>query len=528
MNIFPGKLYNEGYNVNIMHNYESVPYPVPVNVPSISSLIASQWDHSQQWKIPTCEMLTQSSNADRQMKHDIDLNADSDYGFIRGHQIDGRCLFPATGYLVLVWKTFAQLNHYEDYRQMSVLFEHIQIHRATICSLNNKIVFHVNILSNSGQFEIIENNAIIVTGRISLSEQLMMQQYHCSTSFDKNTVHLQTNEIYRDFNLRGYEYSGLFRNIQCMTIDGTHGELRWNDEWISYLDTMLQVHLIPSQGLQLPTRIDSLRIHPQVHAQSIASSTSVCSVYVDYWNSLCLSGGVELIGLHCTGTSKKVKQQNAIVESYEFVPWTMDNIDNELRSSLYLIMENTLTTTAMSVCQIGGEQSTDDIMNFYLQQPSIKSLEFTLISSLPNDDINSTINRHENLSSITLSMDLIIVHRNDTHVYDWNTIVSTCKSTGFILVSTDIVDAQQQLQAARFIPIVQHSTYHLWRKSSQECLHHTIVHIDNPTYEWMNELKVLLTSPILQRIWLVSNQYDNGILGFFHCLRREPGGQVLR
>ena len=264
-----GKLYNEGVNINIMSNYESIQYPVPVNVPFISPLIASQWDHSQQWKIPTFEMFTQSLGSAQQAKHEIDLNDSSEYSFIIGHQIDGRCLFPATGYLVLVWKTFAKLNNYEDYRQMSVLFEQVQIHRATICSLTNKVIFYVNILPTNGTFEIIENNTIIVTGKISLSEQLTMQKFHQKNQLNSNEKYLQTNEIYRDFNLRGYEYSGLFRGINQITIDGTYGELKWNNDWISYLDTMLQVHLIPSQGLQLPTRIDSLRIDPKLHLESI-------------------------------------------------------------------------------------------------------------------------------------------------------------------------------------------------------------------------------------------------------------------
>ncbi|CAF4219853.1 unnamed protein product, partial [Rotaria sordida] len=37
-----GKLYNEGVNLNIMSNYSPVQYPVPVNVPFISPLIAAQ------------------------------------------------------------------------------------------------------------------------------------------------------------------------------------------------------------------------------------------------------------------------------------------------------------------------------------------------------------------------------------------------------------------------------------------------------------------------------------------------------
>ncbi|CAF3883682.1 unnamed protein product, partial [Rotaria sp. Silwood1] len=278
------------------------------------------------------EMFTQSLGSTQQAKHEIDLNDDSEYSFVIGHQIDGRCLFPGTSYLVLVWKTFAKLHNYEDYRQISVLFEQIQIHRATICLLTNKIIFYVNILPTNGTFEITENNTIIVTGRISLSEQLTMQKFHKQIKLNNTEKNLQTNEIYRDFNLRGYEYSGLFRGINQINIDGTYGELIWNNEWISYLDTMLQVHLITSQGLQLPTRIDSLRIDPKYHLESISSLTSTCSVYVDYWNSLCFSGGIELFGLHCTATSKKHKQQNTILESYLFVPFDNINITDELEA----------------------------------------------------------------------------------------------------------------------------------------------------------------------------------------------------
>ena len=515
-------------NVNIMANYESVAYPVPVNVPFISSLIASQWDHSQQWKIPTYEMFSQSSGVGQQVKHEIDLNDDSEYAFIRGHQIDGRCLFPATGYLTLVWKTFAKLHHYEDYRDMSVLFEQIQIHRATICSLSNKITFYVNILPNNGLFEIIENHTVVVTGRISISEQLTMQQFFAQKSLDDTTNILQSNEIYRDFNLRGYEYAGLFRGIHRMNIDGAFGELTWQDEWISYLDTMLQVHLIPSQGLQLPTRIDSLRIHPQLHVQSIPTGTSLCPVYVDAWNSLCFSGGVELFGLHCTGTSKKAKQQNTILESYEFVPWDDETILDELKSTLYLIAENTLSTS-MSVCQIGDEALSNEAVNFYLQQPSIKTLDYTLISPTPSDHLNQKIHVVDNFSAIPSPVDLMIVQGEETDTIDWEKVFLTCKANGFLLLPMKLAtEVKNRLQTAGFISIARRSTYHLWRKVAQEAVHDKIIEIDDPNYSWIEQIKASLTDSTANRIWLVSKQFDNGILGFFQCLRREPNGQALR
>ncbi|CAF4365440.1 unnamed protein product, partial [Rotaria sordida] len=140
---------------------------------------------------------------------------------------------------------------------------------------------------------------------------------------------------------------------------------------------MLQVHLITSQGLQLPTRIDSLRIDPNHHLESISSLTSTCSVYVH---------------------QKKNKQQNTLLESYLFVPFDNINIINELETCLYLILENTLTTTTtLSLCQIGNEKLSEEIFNFYSQQPSIKSLDYTLVTSLSHDEINKKINLIENL-----------------------------------------------------------------------------------------------------------------------------------
>ncbi|CAF4607593.1 unnamed protein product, partial [Rotaria magnacalcarata] len=109
----------------------------------------------------------------------------------------------------------------------------------------------------------------------------------------------------------------------------------------------------------------------------------------------------------------------------------------ELQTCLYLILENNLTT-ALSLCQIGNEKLSEEIFNFYSQQPSIKSLEYTLVTSLSEDEINKKINLVENLSSTTTAVDLVIVNNIETNIYDWEKLFSLCKSNGFILVSSDI------------------------------------------------------------------------------------------
>ncbi|CAF1567964.1 unnamed protein product, partial [Rotaria sordida] len=132
---------------------------------------------------------------------------------------------------------------------------------------------------------------------------------------------------------------------------------------------------------------------------------------------------------------------------------------------------------------------------FYSQQPSIKSLDYTLVTSLSNDEINKKINLIENLSSTTIitTVDLVIVNKTETNIYDWEKLLSICKLNGFILFSSD-----------------------------------TIVNIYDKNFQWIEQIKILSSSSSLRRVWLISNQIDNGIIGFFNCLRREPGGQSLR
>lgn len=66
-----------------------------------------------------------------------DMNPESPDYYMIGHCIDGRVLYPATGYLVLAWRTLmrslgAVMEH------TPVIFEDVTIHRATILPKTGK------------------------------------------------------------------------------------------------------------------------------------------------------------------------------------------------------------------------------------------------------------------------------------------------------------------------------------------------------------------------------------------------------
>lgn len=66
----------------------------------------------------------------------------------------GRNLYPATGYLVLVWETLGMMMG-ELFTEVSVVFENVRFQRATNIPKEGNLEFIVMIQKGSGNFEVI-------------------------------------------------------------------------------------------------------------------------------------------------------------------------------------------------------------------------------------------------------------------------------------------------------------------------------------------------------------------------------------
>lgn len=63
----------------------------------ISPLI--RWEHSSDWMLPICSEIDWIKSGVRSYQITLEHN---EHHYIAGHVVDGRTLFPATGYLVSV------------------------------------------------------------------------------------------------------------------------------------------------------------------------------------------------------------------------------------------------------------------------------------------------------------------------------------------------------------------------------------------------------------------------------------------
>lgn len=122
-------MYTEGADPNIERLYPSVKFPVPRGTPTISDLI--RWNHSQSFHV--ARWAPQSGESHREFKLD---KKDS---YLMDHKIDGRSLFPATGYVILAWEALASKLQ-KKMETLPVKIQNFRIHRATIISNQSKVL----------------------------------------------------------------------------------------------------------------------------------------------------------------------------------------------------------------------------------------------------------------------------------------------------------------------------------------------------------------------------------------------------
>ncbi|GBN56586.1 Fatty acid synthase [Araneus ventricosus] len=316
-----GRLYTAGLNPDIEKLYPQVQFPVPKGTPMISPLI--KWDHSESWCVAKWD-----KNANRsQMITEVNVGSDeSPDKYILDHRIDGRCLYPVAGYLVLVWKVLAEIKG-TDVMSLPVTFEEVKIHRAAVLSREASTNFLVEI-TNAGEFEISEGDMTVCSGRIySQEESVRTDSSELLKSNDFKSLPLNQNDIYKELKLRGYDYGPTFQGLAGADIEGTKGLLKWTGEWVVFLDTMLQVSILgsPKRALCLPTRIQNIKIDPILHKTVMNSALKECNgvpVFHDENTKRIISGGVVFKDLKTSFAPRRIQsKQIPLLEEYRFIPY---------------------------------------------------------------------------------------------------------------------------------------------------------------------------------------------------------------
>ncbi|KAL1462250.1 hypothetical protein WDU94_014101, partial [Cyamophila willieti] len=263
-------------------------------------------------------------NNSGQDEYEISLKNDEDKS-LAGHKINGRVLYPAAGYLTLVWKVLSKSKE-EWFENVGVQFEDVRFLKPTVLSPEGTVHLKVTILPSSGRFEITENSTLIVDGKVALLSKdetppKLLQEI--SPSFEK-TLTLHREEIYKELNLRGYNYEGIYQGLIESNAEGISGKVEWSNDWTAYIDTILQFRLLslPHRDLRLPTSIQRVRIQPKLRHDQISSTVEDGKHHsIQYFSNIdtLMTSRVQIQGMTVTATSKRNAQLgDPTYETFEF------------------------------------------------------------------------------------------------------------------------------------------------------------------------------------------------------------------
>ncbi|XP_046964411.1 fatty acid synthase-like [Vanessa cardui] len=537
-----GKLYEAGLNPHIANVYPTIEFPVSQGTPMLSHLV--EWEHSEDWTVISFKGNYLMEASERTVYADIQQEMSE---FMVGHVVDGRNLYPATGYLVMVWETLAMMIG-ELFIQVSVVFENVRFLRATNIPKEGILEFIVMIQKGGGNFEIFESGASIVTGKV-YAQKNVGQDFRVlpdePESTGPNVMHILTKDFYKELRLRGYQYSGLFRGVIGCNVEGTRGRLAWVNNWVTFMDCMLQMKIIgfDTRGLFVPTSIEKLSIDIDMHQEAVSkmnpdSTRQSFEIRVYPTHDTIRAGGVEIRGLHATPISKRNPLGVPVLEKNVFIPnfgKSEMKIEDILRSNVQLILEN------MQIYKFKSAEIVDDAYKAAGLEPILDKVadvlgdlplvqaELSIISEDPVEMPSNICKESKKLigeNNILLLIGANLLQRPEV-LKDG---LASLRNGGFIMSREKKSINPKDFSEKYDIITIQNTGVEymiLFRKRvpTKSAKYINIVSADQ-TFAWVDKVKKELENG--QKLVLYSqNEPINGLLGLINCLRKEPGGELF-
>ncbi|KAJ0178567.1 hypothetical protein K1T71_006390 [Dendrolimus kikuchii] len=557
-----GKLYAAGAQPAVARLYPAVRWPVSRGTPGLASHV--RWDHSTEWSV--AHYGGASRGGENVLEYDLSRAEDA---FVAGHDIDGRVLFPTTGYLTLVWRTMAKL-HNKKLEETAIVLENVQFKRAAIMPRDRPVRFLINVLEGTGEFDVCEGGSVAVTGQVRLAEEPAAERLPVGDAVaapaEPGLLPLTGDDVYKELRLRGYNYGGVFRGIRSSDPRVTAGTLAWEGNWISFMDTMLQFALIgvDTRELYLPRRLQRAFIDPAAQLRAAAESEGgALQVRMRRDIDVIACGGVEFRGVKTSLVPRRANPQSPPkLEKYVFVPYDNAAVGTEdtsrskrdaLTVSLQLVLENA-GVLRLKVAEAALGRAPEALLlphalRLLDTEPQVR-VEAALAAGAPPAPYVALLAEMAVKVSAKDARDA----PPDTECYLVLAAEVLARHGGGVLaqLTAALADRGSLLleeplgalddPAAR--PLIERAglalvsrqvasgcEYLLLRRRTPPLPTAVVVDIsDDVTYAWVDRLREALARAEAEplRVYAVSRKPESGALGLATCLRAEPGGHALR
>ncbi|KAJ3659564.1 hypothetical protein Zmor_011248 [Zophobas morio] len=504
-----GKLYNSGGQPDLKHFYKPVSFPVSIDTPMISNLV--KWDHRVKW-----HSLRFNPSGYYGCRQEIDMN-DQNNHYLEGHMVDGRLILPAAGYIYLVWQAFARMMEI-PLTKCSVVFENVKTLRPILLHTNETSALIVNIFKSTGNFEIcLENDErnVLSSGRILVPEQIEKEflDYPVVPRTNQYKIKINSDDFYNCMHLRGFDYSGIFMGVQQCDIDGRSATLKWNDNWVAFIDSMVQFILsVETTGHSLPTTFEKIVINPEQHLKSLDSNSELELNYNKYLKAA-RCGGIELRSVVATNVKRRIIDSPPTLRKYAFVSNTdtqkeADPYHHALDVASQIVVENCTEGSNISIAEVESDAGLQ-ILKTIIERVNLKKTVFEQLRSL--DD------------KISNKYDLLVMQEiNKDNISD------STRRARFVfgkVQNLDVEDIEVVYQH-----VTKSGTYALIRRTQILPEKYTVVVASNTNYSWVRDLKLAVKKcqSTNSRIYLINEDFNSGIVGLFNTMRLEQYGHNVR
>lgn len=490
-----------------------------------------QWSHTENYLVPYFD--TFSSYERRKVA--INLN-DKSFDFINGHIVDGRVLFPATGWIFLVWETFCMMNGVLLEEQAVVLHD-IKLMRATLLAKNQDVFVSINIQRGAGRFEILEGTSMIATGYITSGNNAKMTEIP-KPEDTKEAVIINEREFFQEMRIRGYFHRGIFRGVKEIRDDCLTAKVKWNQNWITFMDSMTfcDVSTSGKRDLLVPTDIRKMIINPKLHFQTIESKQDeevLVDVTVCPYMKIIKSGGVEIHEKR-NKTLTRRRPRDPLLETHKFVPYFSSNVTSKhdaMKICTQMLLETSPRQQIVSVEVDASVKIIREPISQYLLYavndiPSV-ILECNLLSSRKMEQDKIIVDESKELSSFS-NVDLVIGNELMEDASCLETSINAINENGLIISREckQVTLSDSRCQLISRIPLDTDDILHVMKLKKFQRPPAKIIQITSDVSDWLKPLQDALTEGTV----VAYSYHDSysGILGFTNCLRREPSGEKLR
>ena len=427
------------------------------------------------------------------------------------------------------------------YFDINVEFEDIKFLRATSLTKDIDVELTVIIQPGTERFEVSEGNNPLVTGFIRLIEKCDLKTIETNERPEFPT--LTNRDFYKELRLRGYHYNGVFRSVVEARSDGLKGKVRWDTNWIAFMDCLLQIQILgkDTRSLILPTGIQRMTINATKHAAMVKAfddmndKEKIFDVHVSPELNVIRAGGVEIVNLKASVVGRRRPPGIPVLEYYKFIPHfpsPMLSKSDGARVIVQLILENvsSLKVKAVEV----GSQSADSILPTIQEALADLPLVTADLTLLTKDEIelDGILVEDKKLSSQTKC--LMVVASNCIHDNELIESSEACfEVNGFFVAreKSDFTSNKLKLpsnfQLLAIITVDGEVLVLLQYQKRKININSTIVKVNQKDikYEWLEKMKsALKNGPV---ILLAQNEKNSGIIGLLNCLRKEPEGHMI-